>query len=81
MNAIDAIVMLLLGATAMYTYMSYLEKKMGLLPQFTVQKINGEWHVNNLVKGLSVEDRDKVITILLEEVDKLDAGTQYNLDS
>lgn len=80
---IDLIVAFLLGATALSAYIDYWNWKdrnrMGLLPQFTVQKIGEQWVCTNLVKGLSADDRDAVITVLLEEIDKMDDGTSYGL--
>lgn len=78
METIDWAVSFMLGMMSMALYLDYLKGKMSLLPQFTVQKIGDEWFVSNLVRGLSVEDREAVVQILLDEVDTLDHGTKFD---
>lgn len=76
---LDFVVAFLLGAWFLALWINRKKNQMSLLPDFTVQKIQGEWFVTNTVRAYSVEDREKVIAILLAEIDELDAGTSYDV--
>lgn len=69
----------LLGAASMYAWLIKKKKEMSLIPEFTVAKVFGNWQVNNYVKYMSPEDREVVIALLLEEIDKMDDGTEYDI--
>lgn len=69
----------LLGAATLYAWLIKKKKEMSLIPEFTVAKIGKQWIVNNSVRYMEPQDRQEVIRLLLEEIDTMDDGTEYDL--